>query len=39
MLLELLKNSMRATVEKHGTGSMPLIRIVIEDGEKKRMLV
>lgn len=34
MLLELLKNSMRATVEKHGTGSMPPIRIVIADGEK-----
>ena len=34
MLLELLKNSMRATVEKHGTDCMPPIRIVIADGEK-----
>ncbi len=33
MLLELLKNSMRATVEKHGIDNMPPIRIVIADGE------
>lgn len=33
MLLELLKNSMRATVEKHGVDNMPPIRIVIADGE------
>jgi pyruvate dehydrogenase kinase 2/3/4 len=33
MLLELLKNSMRATVETHGTDRMPPIKIVIADGE------
>lgn len=33
MLLELLKNSMRATVECHGIDNMPPIRIVIADGE------
>jgi pyruvate dehydrogenase kinase 2/3/4 len=33
MLLELLKNSMRATVETHGTDHMPPIKIVIADGE------
>jgi pyruvate dehydrogenase kinase 2/3/4 len=33
MLLELLKNSMRATVETHGTDNMPPIKIVIADGE------
>jgi pyruvate dehydrogenase kinase 2/3/4 len=33
MLLELLKNSMRATVEVHGVDNMPPIRIVIADGE------
>lgn len=33
MLLELLKNSMRATVETHGLDDMPPIRIVIADGE------
>ena len=33
MLLELLKNSMRATVETHGTDRMPPIRIVIADSE------
>jgi pyruvate dehydrogenase kinase 2/3/4 len=33
MMLELLKNSMRATVETHGTDNMPPIRIVIADGE------
>ena len=34
MLLELLKNSMRATVETHGTDDMPPIKIVIADGEE-----
>lgn len=33
MLLELLKNSMRATVEKHGIDDMPSIKIIIADGE------
>lgn len=33
MLLELLKNSMRATVETHGLDNMPPIRIIIADGE------
>ncbi len=33
MLLELIKNSMRATVETHGTDKMPPIKIVIADGE------
>ena len=33
MLLELLKNSMRATVETHGVDKMPPIRIIIADGE------
>lgn len=34
MLLELLKNSMRATVETHGAdNALPPIRIVIADGE------
>ena len=33
VLLELLKNSMRATVETHGTDKMPPIKIVIADGE------
>lgn len=33
MLLELLKNSMRATVETHGIDDMPPIKIVIADGE------
>jgi pyruvate dehydrogenase kinase 2/3/4 len=33
ILLELLKNSMRATVETHGIDKMPPIRIVIADGE------
>lgn len=37
VLLELLKNSMRATVETHGVDKMPPIRIVIagSDGEDK----
>lgn len=33
VLVELLKNSMRATVETHGTDRMPPIKIVIADGE------
>ena len=33
MLLELLKNSMRATVEMHGLDKMPPIRVIIADGE------
>ena len=33
MLIELLKNSMRATVEYHGVDNMPPIKIVIADGE------
>jgi hypothetical protein len=33
ILLELLKNCMRATVERHGLDKMPPIRIVISDGE------
>ncbi len=33
MLLELLKNSMRATVELHTGKALPPIRIVIADGE------
>lgn len=33
VLVELLKNSMRATVEKHGIDDMPPIKIVIADGE------
>jgi hypothetical protein len=39
VLLELLKNSMRATVEKHGTDTMPAIRIVIADGEDNEDVV
>jgi pyruvate dehydrogenase kinase 2/3/4 len=39
ILLELLKNSMRATVETHGTDKMPPIRIVIADGEDNEDVV
>lgn len=39
VLLELLKNSMRATVEKHGAERMPPIRIVIADGEDNEDVV
>ena len=39
MLLELLKNSMRATVETHGIDKMPPIRIVIADGEDNEDVV
>ncbi len=33
MLLELLKNSLRATVETHGVDNMPRIKVVIADSE------
>jgi pyruvate dehydrogenase kinase 2/3/4 len=33
VLVELLKNSMRATVETHGVDNMPPIKIIIADGE------
>ncbi len=39
ILLELLKNSMRATAEFHGTDDMPPIRIVIADGEDNEDVV
>jgi pyruvate dehydrogenase kinase 2/3/4 len=39
MLLELLKNSMRATVETHGVDEMPPITIVIADGEENEDVV
>lgn len=39
MLLELLKNSMRATVELHGLENMPPIRIIIADGEDNEDVV
>ena len=35
ILLELLKNSMRATVEKHGIDEAPPIKIIVSDGEGK----
>ena len=37
ILLELLKNSMRATVEKHGVDRPPPIKIIVSDGESKRL--
>ena len=39
ILVELLKNSMRATVEKHGLDDMPKIKIVIADGESTVMFI
>jgi len=39
MLVELLKNSMRATVELHGIDDMPPIKIVIADGEDNEDVV
>lgn len=39
ILLELLKNSMRATVETHGIDKMPSIKIVIADGEDNEDVV
>jgi pyruvate dehydrogenase kinase 2/3/4 len=39
ILLELLKNSMRATIEKHGVDNAPLIKIVVSDGECKMHVV
>ena len=39
ILLELLKNSMRATVETHGVDKMPRIRVIIADGEDNEDVV
>lgn len=39
ILVELLKNSMRATVEKHGVDDMPPIKIIIADGEENEDVV
>jgi pyruvate dehydrogenase kinase 2/3/4 len=39
MLVELLKNSMRATVEYHGIDNMPPIKIIIADGEDNEDVV
>lgn len=39
IMLELLKNSMRATVETHGIDKMPPIRIIIADGEDNEDVV
>lgn len=39
MLLELLKNSMRATIETHGIDSMKPIRVIIADGEDNEDVV
>ena len=39
IFVELLKNSMRATIEKHGTDHPPPIKIIISDGEKNEDIV
>lgn len=39
ILFELLKNSMRATVEEHGVADMPEVRVVIADGESNEDVV
>ena len=39
ILVELLKNSMRATIESHGIDLMPNIKIIIADGEKNEDVV
>lgn len=39
IMLELLKNSMRATVETHGIDNMPPIKVVIADGEDNEDVV
>lgn len=39
IMMELLKNSMRATVETHGIDDMPPIRVVIADGEDNEDVV
>mmetsp|Transcript_578 Transcript_578/g.1011 ORF Transcript_578/g.1011 Transcript_578/m.1011 type:complete len:194 (+) Transcript_578:840-1421(+) len=39
MLLELLKNSMRATIERHGVDNIPPVKLVIADGEDNEDVV
>jgi pyruvate dehydrogenase kinase 2/3/4 len=39
IMLELLKNSMRATIETHGLDKMPPIRVIIADGEDNEDVV
>lgn len=39
IMLELLKNSMRATIENHGVDKMPPIRVIIADGEDNEDVV
>jgi len=39
ILVELLKNSMRASLEYHGVDKMPPIKIIIADGEKNEDVV
>lgn len=39
ILLELLKNSMRATIEKHGVDNPPPIKIIVSDGESNEDVV